>query len=313
MTCRYVHSVHAFTVCLLILLPASFAAAEPPKETLVDERKVDQYLFQVFQGEDENAFPLMKLVISGEGQTLFTAADAEVFFPEQVEQEVILDGVKSRFAMIEEYSGGAHCCLRLLLFHLEHPFHLYAHVFVGHRGGWEGELRSDGRSIVMDFPHRWFGYFYSSFADSWEEDIPLVLRPGRLEAVPGLLRAETWSAEEQEARLHAAARTVREQPMWPKPGVGRITDSMHVPTELCRQMLDVCRTGNADLARQLLERVWPGDTQSREEYWNGFLEELRASPLWDQLCDLNGWPGRGEGTFQRDNLLFPPNRWAEAR
>ncbi len=312
MMCRSVHRVQAFTVCLLVLLSATFAAAvEPPQETLVDERQVDQYLFQVFQGEkDKYGFSWQQLVVSRDGQPLFEAENRFVFFQEDFVQGLAVDGGEKRFAVVGTHSGGNHCCLRLLLFHLEHPFHLYASILMGEGDSWD-PLRSDGKDVLMDYPWPWFGYFYWHLVyPPWGDVIPLIVRPGNLTPVPGRLTREPWSEEECGKRLAHSAEQVLKGEGFPKPGAGYIDRQTHLPEDLPIELLSYAQSGHADLARQLLERVWPGDTQSREEYWNGFVERLRASPLWDQLCDVNGWPGRGEGTFQRDHLLFPPNRWA---
>lgn len=53
-------------------------------------------------------------------------------------------------------------------------------------------------------------------------------------------------------------------------------------------MLDLVYSGHAAQAWRMLDRVWPGDAASKDEFRRDMLNHLRRGPAWKALVELNG-------------------------
>ncbi|MBS1989267.1 MAG: hypothetical protein JSS83_02050 [Cyanobacteria bacterium SZAS LIN-3] len=72
----------------------------------------------------------------------------------------------------------------------------------------------------------------------------------------------------------------------PSPGVA-ITMG---PPELTEQVVDLFYGGQAKKARRFLDQSWPKKAPGKEQYWSYLQAEIKASPFWPQLREMNGLP-----------------------
>jgi hypothetical protein len=182
--------------------------------------------------------------------------------------------------VLGEWSGGAHCCLKLQVFEIGEKFRKVAELDLQHTADPEfADVDGDGRIelVVADWT---FAYWHAPFADSPAPQVILRFRDGAFHLATELMR----KTPPRDADLTSKARQIRENPDW--------TENSDPPAGLWGEMLDLVYGGNAQLAWSFLDVAWPPARPGKEKFLQEFREQLAKSPYWSDLQELSGTPAK---------------------
>lgn len=226
-----------------------------------------------------------RLVVYRAGEIVYFIADQRIyldFFPSVEPREIPLgtdvtgDGRPN--ALFETWSGGAHCCITLVVLEIGARFREVARI-----GGLDSEFiveDLDGRpglEIKMRDAH--YVYWKASAAGSY---MPLVILAYDGEAYR--MAAELMRRPPPgEGEWAALIRAVREDDK------GYAFSLETPPPALWRVMLDLIYSGNMAQARPFLDAAWrPHWPRDGETFYRVFLCRLQGSPHWPDIARLNG-------------------------
>lgn len=189
--------------------------------------------------------------------------------------DVTGDGVPE--AIVFEWSGGAHCCFTLHICQFAPQFHMQ-----------RIELKHSDRGIFVqadDDPaleirmHDWtFAYWNCSFADSPAPEICLKHDGWDWKPCAALMRREVPD-------LPSAENLADNWRQWDRFASGADATRVAVPWT---PLLELIYGGNAEKAWKLLDAAWPGSAQDRVDFRRRLVQQLRTSPAWSALHEMNG-------------------------
>jgi hypothetical protein len=179
--------------------------------------------------------------------------------------------------VIEEWSGGAHCCYTLHIFRLGDSIEHIDSIPLVH-GGWHVE-DLDGDGVGEIICHDWvFAYWNACFASSPAPEVVLRKGSGGLGFVPALdlMRKRpipsTRDLDERAERVRAALLTNPDE----RDGIAY---------DLWGTMLDLLYTGHRELAWKHLEACWPAEVPGKSEFASEFRAQLAHSRWWRDIAD----------------------------
>jgi hypothetical protein len=178
--------------------------------------------------------------------------------------------------VIGEWTGGAHCCTLIHVFELgPEKLRKVGTIDAQHSDLVRFEdVDHDGR--IEFLMNDWtFAYWRTGFMQSPAPDLILRFRDGRFRLALDLMRKPSPRDEDLAHRAKSIAAK------W---------DSLEQgpPHEFWRELLELIYTGNAGRAWRFAEQCWPRDKGGREEFLKDFRKQLRQSPYWEELRELNG-------------------------
>ena len=178
--------------------------------------------------------------------------------------------------VVGEWTGGAHCCFLFHVFELQ-PTRLrkVSTIDAEHNDLSRFEdVDHDGRLefLTSDWT---FAYWHTGFMQSPAPDIVLRFRDGKFRLAPDVMR----KPNQQGKNLAADANRIAAK--WDSSEEGP-------PHEYWGELLDLIYSGNAGRAWKFAEEAWPRDKPGRERFIQEFKEQLKASPYWEELKELNG-------------------------
>lgn len=185
------------------------------------------------------------------------------------------DGVPE--AVVLEWSGGAHCCFTLHICQFTPRFHVQQ---IELKHGSEGVfVQADDDPALEIRMHDWtFAYWNCGFADSPAPEIVLkhdgwtwkpcaaLMRTVSTEVPPGDALADNWRRWD---KFVARVEPTRVMAPW-------------------RPLLELIYAGRAEQAWDLLDAAWPGSAEGKRDFRRKFIEQLRRSPAWPALVEMNG-------------------------
>lgn len=176
--------------------------------------------------------------------------------------------------VVGEWTGGAHCCFL---------FHVFELRPVGLRKVSTIDAEDSDRSRFEDVDHDgrlefltndWtFAYWHTGFMQSPAPDIILRFRDGKFRLALDSMRKPHGKDLAADARRLASSWDTSEQ---------------GPPHEYWGELLDLIYSGNAGQAWKFAEEAWPRDKPGQEEFISEFRKQLRTSPYWEELKELNG-------------------------
>jgi len=178
--------------------------------------------------------------------------------------------------VIGEWTGGAHCCFLFHVFELgSDRLRKVTTIDAEHSDGSRFEdVDHDGRIEFLS--NDWtFAYWRTGFGQSPAPDVILRFRDGKFRFALDSMHKPSPSDED------LAARAMKIAGNWD-------TLEQGPPHEYWGELLDLIYTGNARRAWSFAEEAWPHDKQGRGEFIKEFRKQLRKSPHWRELKELNG-------------------------
>jgi len=190
-------------------------------------------------------------------------------------QPLNVDGMPALIA--SEWSGGAHCCFTYFLIALE-PMPKVTQTLDLSDG--QGNLKTCGELICLDFFDYTFAYWRGPFVDSIGAPIITSLRDGRFNFDFDLMRKPYVEVSDKTISKIKQAFFKAEQG----------EDIGIAYRMLSQELLNLIYSGHADRTSALLKRVWTQNTVSstQHSFEIEFITELKKSQYWADLLKLNG-------------------------
>jgi len=284
----------SFLLLLLVLLgPLSSAlAAQGSAEKLAatgrcsqssklkDQQKFGDFVIRIYEREEfEDCVEVLRknrlafarraegrLVI---GNDVNRGSDTDVYHPPVIPVGTDITGLGKPDLILNEWSGGAHCCFTLHVLELsDHPREIaivhaqdsdYAHFEdLDHNGTYE--------FVGSDFT---FAYWHAGFLQSPAPRIVLRFNGNGYELAPDLMHKPAPSTANLEAAEHQV-RTGDWQAEYP-------------PPVLWETMLDLIYTGHSDLAWKFLDGAWIAGRPGKNGFLRDFCGKLATSPYFQKL------------------------------
>jgi hypothetical protein len=177
--------------------------------------------------------------------------------------------------VLEEVTGGAHCCLVLHIFEIGKEFRKIATLDVKDAmNSCFKDLDGDANLELMTRDVT-FAYWRTSFGDSPMPDVILRFHNGAYRVATDLMRKPAPADQE----LAEEARKVREAGEWNR--------QQEPPTVLWAWMLDLIYAGHAELAWKFFEMAWPSDRPVADEFLHDFRGRLAEGPYWSDIEAMN--------------------------
>jgi len=241
---------------------------------LEDKQKLADLVIRIYEREEfEDCVEVLRgnrLVYAGRadgrlgiGNDINKGADSETYHAPVIPIGTDITGLGEPDVILNEWSGGAHCCFTFHVLELsEHPREIaaidaedsdYAHF---------EDLKHDGayEFVGRDFV---FAYWNASFLQSPAPRIVLRFNGDRYELAPELMRQHAPSAEKLEATEHEVRKA-----SW---------QNGSPPPLLWETMLDLIYTGHPELAQSFLDHAWIPAQPGKEVFQHNFCSKLVTS------------------------------------
>jgi hypothetical protein len=233
------------------------------------------YQVKVFRDECSDSG---KLEIARSGKIVFAERGAQYRIeddpPLRMGRDVTGDGVSD--LVISHWGGGAHCCLRVLVFQLGDKFKKLGEMNYGNTGV-VNIVSADASPIVFALADWAFAYFPDSFASSPAPDVDLRYVDGSFRFAMELMRKRPPTENEL---VMCAGRSKRLSG----------GQSAGYPAGLWYFITELIYTGNEELAWQFLERGWKKEWDDNHAQLNEFRKRLEGSEYRKQVKALQEFP-----------------------
>ena len=194
----------------------------------------------------------------------------------QMGQDITGNGIPN--LLVEEWSGGAHCCFAYHLFEIGKKFRKIAVIPIGEAYYFYFARHRPEKGLVVKGHDGAFAYWRSSFAGSPAPEIMLRFKDGKYCLAPDLMQKPAPSESVfNERKAQVAAE-------WPQPGQPDFSSSQ--PPSLWSFMLDLIYSGQADRARRFLDEAWPSKEPGRVSFAAEFYSQLATSNYWHDLSNF---------------------------
>lgn len=224
-------------------------------------RRVGDYLLRVIHDttSDERVFDL-KL----RGRRAFAARAVSIRLL-HIGRDITGDGVPD--VVVEQFSGGMHCCTQSTVLGLGPALHDYGTI-----NGADGEVEfedADGDGVLEARIGDWrFAYWREyAFVETQVPDVILHLTPEGYRPACDLMREPAPDS----AALADKARELSD---------GWTTGDP--PAELWGYAVELVYQGHAGLAWHFLDLAWPRTIPGRTEFERDLREQLQGSPCWSE-------------------------------
>lgn len=191
-----------------------------------------------------------------------------------------LTGDKLPDAVVETFSGGAHCCVTQYVLSLGYNFEESG--VIDHPGKWTD--RDDDGLWEISAGDLTFDYWKLPHSDSPLPAVVLEASRTGFHAVPELMRTREPGASDVLAML----RESRDGQAWKDYDV--LPEGEFMPPSqaaLHRHLVELIYTGHAKLGLELLDTGWPPFIHGKEKYLADLRSQLQKSPYWSALAELN--------------------------
>lgn len=191
-----------------------------------------------------------------------------------------LTGDKLPDAVVETFSGGAHCCFTQYVLSLGHNFEVIGTI--DHPGKWSD--RDDDGLWEISAGDLTLDYWKLPHSDSPIPAVVLEASRTGFRAAPELMRTPEPLASDVLAMLRESrdGQAWKDYDLLPE---GEFLPSSHAA--LHRHLAELIYTGHAKLGLELLDTGWPPFIRGKEKYLADLRAALRASPYWNALAELN--------------------------
>ena len=191
-----------------------------------------------------------------------------------LDTDVTGDGVPD--VVLATWSGGAHCCFGMIVCEFAPKFRVHTIQF-DDDGAAEWIQADQDPAFEINTRDWTFAYWETSFGESPAPAMILKYDGSDWKPCAALMR------QPAPADLGAADLAVR----W-KRFVGQLPPDQKHFIAPWGPLLDLIYTGNAPQAWQVLDAAWPGDETGKREFRHKLLDQMRKSPAWPALVEMNG-------------------------
>lgn len=279
---------------LLVALSGLSGCRSPGRSGVVAERHLTaerhfrNYTVRVYEREEDGFFEILR-----DGRRVHSATgfrfgiDGTPFVTRTnlpVPMGRSINGDHRPNLVVEEWTGGAHCCSVFHVFEIGSRFRRVATIdALDTEDAAFRDLRGDGtlQLVMRDWT---FAYWNASFADSTAPEVILRYRDSQYGLDTELMRKPAPTR----AELVAQAASLNSQFKFKTSKQPRGRDLWEAPPELWGAMLDLIYAGNPGSAWQLCDYAWPADGAGKAAFLSEFKAQLMASPYYQDLLRWNG-------------------------
>ncbi len=188
-------------------------------------------------------------------------------------------------AVVESFSGGAHCCFDYLILDMRDGVRPLARIDAGNGDAKFEDTDGDGVTELLTVDNT-FAYWEECFAGSPLMHVVLTWKEGAFHLDDAVMRRNGPAIAEVQEALPG----VREA-FTTNTGIAGHQDAAWapVPSDLWRMMLRLIYAGRAPEARGFFDAAWPEGKSGKSVFYAAFMETLReGSPYYKDLVLLNG-------------------------
>lgn len=241
---------------------APFLALPPDSEftgPVEEEHRVGEYLLRVYA---DTAAKERIVDIKRAGRRVY-AARAVTIQLNQIGRDITGDGMPD--LVIEEFTGGMHCCTQVVVLGLGDPLRVHGTIDGADGDVTFEDLDRDGIPEVRLQDWRFAYWRDYAFAETQAPEVILRFRDGAYRPACDLMRDDPPDA----AALAAKTRELRGD--W---------ESGDPPADLYGYAVDLVYAGHADLAWRFLDMAWPATIPGKAEFLRDLRSQLANSPCW---------------------------------
>ena len=271
-----------------------------PKWKLDQKLSMDGTTISTYEIRDPDAIGGSRVIVSSNGKTLidredFSATVHGFNFAQETFIDLNNDGIKE--AVVEFYSGGAHCCCRAYILELR-PGGAAIVADIDAQNGLAIKPPAAGRfEWTINIPDQSFDYWRASHAESSMPPVYYRLQDGALRLVLESLDMQRWHQDS----LDVSARMIKQE--W-------TPQTVDPPPRLVRLMLTLLYAGHDDQAWALVDLAWQDSANEKAKFLREFKEVLANDPWYQDL--LAARAARAAGQAAPPSIVGMSGRAADA-
>jgi hypothetical protein len=272
-----------FLSSLVFLVPRTVASQSI-------EGKINEYMFRIkFRVEEwRGSLEILRnnqRVHYVEGGRFTVNTGAKVSNLPVAGKDITGDGTPD--LVVEENSGGAHCCYSYVILSLGSELKKLAEIHSDDSQLKFEDIDNDG--IYELISRDWtFAYWETSFANSPAPTVIFRLKDTIYQFASDLMKKPAPQPEEISAWVADVKRSMDATPQEASQQDKRWAGG-GVPSLLWNYMLQLIYSGNGEAAWKFIDSAWPQSRPGKQEFLDAFKRQLANSRYWQDLKALNGW------------------------
>jgi hypothetical protein len=280
--------IFLFVLILLLLLSFQVLALE------TNERQYNNYIIRLDKKSLEDGVNADKLIISQNGKLLFEE-EGNITFREVLNLDEIGDLKKITFPtiVIDNYSGGAHCCFTTSIIDLADKLNISK--FEGVNGYVELRPIANSNYFKVIIPDNAYIYLWTSFASSPFPEVIMYYdaKSNIYQLNISSMKKAKLSREALRKKInHINAKTYKNFKYAYKEDSDLLTFNNRNANEeyfakLLPIVLDLIYSGNMSQAMEITDKTWPSNKESKKLFISDLNKTIRKSPYADAILKLN--------------------------
>ncbi|MBI1318804.1 MAG: hypothetical protein GC168_07620 [Candidatus Hydrogenedens sp.] len=294
---------HLLAVFLMLLCGGAAAQPGPPPRPSVPPRPVAptsptpegegqaELRITIEPGPPQPGAPAMQAVVHYQDRVACTRAlpaGANLALPLSDGVDVTGDGVPD--AVIELYTGGAHCCYNYLILGGDNPC-IPAATLNAANSGVEIQNIDDDPAAEFLAADWTLEYWNADYADSLSFYAILEFKDGALVPDQQAMQLPAPEPEDKEKLEAIFAET------WNEPDPPGWHCEPRVPRAWYERAGKLVYGGNGEVALALMRATFQGTEAEAKAACEGFFAQLSKSPWWPGIAAMNGWEGETPETI----------------
>jgi hypothetical protein len=281
-------SLAAFIIAASLISPTAPSAESNISYTLELEQSFENYKVRIFRNADEGMgyfeilrngkrVHLQKGYKFGVGHLYSDSEYKEMGMPirsDMIKMGSDITGKGAPNLVINEWTGGAHCCIKYHIFEIGKHFKNIAVLDAGDGDLAHFQMFGGHKQPVFVAADWTFAYWRAGFAQSPAPEIILSYKNNSYALDFGLMRKQAPSDSAMDTEISQ----IQKNESW-KEG--------DPPPDLWRYMLDLIYSGNASLAWRFFDKAWLPTVKGKEKFRQDFKAHLQKSPYWKQIQEMN--------------------------
>ncbi len=275
-----------FKIIFFLLFSPLVSAADLDPESKMPSTQTGMYkdyIIKFAQGESPNVV-LNKLSITRQGKDLFTMEGVQNIRSGTDLKEIgDLNIINSPLLIVDDYSGGAHCCYSTTILKLHPDFKILA-TFEGKDSEVEIEKLSSPDSFRVRLKDWSYAYKWTSFAGSHAPEIVLHLVGDTVSVAHKEMVKKPLNSQELNHIIQDINST--NYPDFEYYPLEQQKEELYF-SKLLKPVLDLIYSGNTEQAQQIIDQTWPGDEASKERFMSDLKQALLESNYYNDIAELN--------------------------
>ncbi len=259
---------------------ASDNSSKQEKTKLIDSLRYNDYKFELYRIENpaDDEFIDTKSILHGyKADKQIIDLNEDLYFLEIPVKAKDINGNNIPDLVVENFSGGAHCCYEFWIYELGKDFSKLLEL----SGDAEPKLVDLDNDGIYEIKHSTslFAYWHACYACSFLPEYILSYKNGHYSLAKELMKKK--APDDKELELIASKIKFTNKP-WDSEDTG----SFEAP-ELFSEMLKLIFTGNMNTTWKFLDLAWPRTKPGKMQFKKDFLKQLSTFQYWNDLKNLS--------------------------